>query len=168
VGGRNPAYSRIFLILLDIFSTKPNKFASAIFTSPFPIYKGVEEMSTIILWVIIAILFCANPALFFLGIIAFLVYKGFSYQQPSKFAANQADSSGSDQNNKNQNKAHTCEDFGRFKFKDNEDDPEVVKMRKELQKQVQKNRDQADEDLLSEAEREYAARKRAEELGQAT
>lgn len=125
-------------------------------------------MGTIILWVVIAILFCANPALFFLGIIAFLIYKGLSSQQPNKFAANQADSSGSDSDSKNQNQAHTCEDFGRVKFKDNEDDPEVVKMREELQKHVQKNRDQADEELLAEAEREYAARKRAEELGQAT
>jgi len=125
-------------------------------------------MGAIILWVVIAILFCANPALFFLGIIAFLVYKGFSSTQPNKFAANQADSSGSELDNKNQNQAHTCEDFGRVKFKDNKDDPEVVKMREDIQNHINKNRAQADEDLLSEAEREYAARKRAEELGQAT
>lgn len=124
-------------------------------------------MGTIILWVVIAILFVSNPALFFLGAIGFVVYQGFKHYQPNKFAANQADSPGSDFNSKNQAQAHTCEDFGRVKFKDNDDDPEMVKMREDLRAHIAKNRAQADEDLLAEAEREYAAKKRAEELGRA-
>lgn len=124
-------------------------------------------MGTIILWVVIAILFVSNPALFFLGAFGFVVYQGLKHCQPNKFAANQADSPGSDSNSKNQTQAHTCEDFGRVKFRDNEDDPEMVKMREDLQAHIAKNRAQADEDLLAEAEREYAAKKRAEELGRA-
>lgn len=121
-------------------------------------------MGTIMLWVVIAILFVSNPALFFLGGIGFLVYQGFKHQQPNKFTANPAGSPGSDQKGEEQTQTHTREDLGRFKFK-NEDDPEVVELRDSIQNHINRNRAQADEDLLAEAEREYAAKKRAEELG---
>lgn len=125
-------------------------------------------MGTIILWVIIAILFCANPALFFLGVVIFITYKGLSSTQPNKFATNQADSTGPESTNKNQDQTHTCKNFGRVEFIDEEDDPEVVKIREELHNHIRKNRAQSDEDILAEAEKEYTARKRAEELGQTT
>lgn len=123
-------------------------------------------MGTLILWTIIGILFVTNPALFFLGIILFVLYKGFC-SQPNKFGANQASSPGPDQKEEEQDRENTREDpMSRFTFK-NEDDPEVIDLRNSLRDHINKKRAQADEDLLSEAEREYAARKRAEELGQA-